>query len=60
MSSPRIAASPIRSGPEGHYRVGRGLPAAGRGRLARLGRDEALDEIERGLRHLLPAVVDRE
>jgi hypothetical protein len=28
--------------------------------LARLGRDEALDEIERDLRDLLPAVVDRE
>src|SRR5215217_1187011 len=37
-----------------------GLPAADRGRLARLGRGEALDEIERGLRDLLPAVVDRE
>src|SRR5215218_761467 len=29
-----------------------------RGRLARLGRDEPLDEVERGFRDLLPAVVD--
>src|SRR5215212_7112408 len=38
-----------------------GRPSGGRSsRLARLGRGEALDEIERGLRDLLPAVVDRE
>ena len=36
----------------------RAVPAADRGRLARLGRDEPLDEVERSLRDLLPAVVD--
>jgi hypothetical protein len=36
--------------------VGRRPP--GRAALARLGRDEPLDEVERGLRDLLPAVVD--
>jgi len=50
------------------YRVrwcfaGRVLPAEKsrrqiEGRLARLGRDEPLDEVERGLGDLLPAVVD--
>ena len=36
------------------------VPAADRGQLARLGRDEPLDEVERGLRDLLPAVVNGE
>ena len=38
--------------------AGREIPAADRGRLARRGRDEPLDEVECGLRDLLPAVVD--
>ena len=42
----------------GRRPAGREIPAADRGRLARLGRDEPLDEVECGLRDLLPAVVD--
>ena len=43
------------------HRIGKGSEnPPDRPGLARLGRDEALDEIECGLGHLLPAVVDRE
>ena len=42
----------------GRRPAGREILAADRGRLARLGLVEPVDEVERGLRDFLPAVVD--
>jgi hypothetical protein len=58
--SPLCDLIPARSRPASTAPT-RHSPAGIRGQgLARLGRDEAFDKIKRDLRHLLPAVVDRE